>query len=300
MKRKKQTILLMVVTIFALAVVACSFQAGLDHSADAPTATAPFLALGDYGGYEIVNRYPHDLSCYTQGLVYRDQFFYESCGLYGASSLRKVDPESGQVLQEIALEDQYFAEGLIELNGLLYQLTWQEGTAFIYDLETFEQTGRFSYSTEGWGLTTDGSALIMSDGSNKLLWMDPTSGFQIKEVNVTWQGHPIEYLNELEFIYGQIYANIYLSDQIAIIDPQDGGVITMLDMRGLRPQENLADIGEVLNGIAWDAENERLFVTGKNWQWLYEVRLVPISPPELPTETPIPSATPPLPVDSRP
>jgi len=300
MKRKKQTILLMVVTIFALAVVACSFQAGLDHSADAPTATAPFLALGDYGGYEIVNRYPHDPSCYTQGLVYRDQFFYESCGLYGASSLRKVDPESGQVLQEIALEDQYFAEGLIELNGLLYQLTWQEGTAFIYDLETFEQTGRFSYSTEGWGLTTDGSALIMSDGSNKLLWMDPTSGFQIKEVNVTWQGHPIEYLNELEFIYGQIYANIYLSDQIAIIDPQDGGVITMLDMRGLRPQENLADIGEVLNGIAWDAENERLFVTGKNWQWLYEVRLVPISPPELPTETPIPSATPPLPVDSRP
>ena len=300
MKRKKQTILLLVVTIFALAVVACSFQAGLDHSADAPTATAPFLALGDYGGYEIVNRYPHDPSCYTQGLVYRDQFFYESCGLYGASSLRKVDSESGQVLQEIALEDQYFAEGLIELNGLLYQLTWQEGTAFIYDLETFEQTGRFSYSTEGWGLTTDGSALIMSDGSNKLLWMDPTSGFQIKEVNVTWQGHPIEYLNELEFIYGQIYANIYLSDQIAIIDLQEGEVITMLDMRGLRPQENLADIGEVLNGIAWDAENERLFVTGKNWQWLYEVRLVPISPPELPTETPIPSATPPLPVDSRP
>jgi len=140
----------------------------------------------------------------------------------------------------------------------------------------------------------------MSDGSNKLLWMDPTSGFQIREVNVTWQGHPIEYLNELEFIYGQIFANIYLSDQIAIIDPQEGGVITMLDMRGLRPQENLADIGEVLNGIAWDAENERLFVTGKNWQWLYEVRLVPISPPELPTETPIPSATPPLPVDSRP
>ena len=300
MKRKKQTILLLVVTIFALAVVACSFQAGLDDSADAPTATAPFLALGDYDGYEIVNRYPHDPGCYTQGLVYRDQFFYESCGLYGASSLRKVDPESGQVLQEIALEDQYFAEGLIELNDLLYQLTWQEGTAFIYDLETFEQTGRFSYSTEGWGLTTDGSALIMSDGSNKLLWMDPTSGFQIREVNVTWQGHPIEYLNELEFIYGQIYANIYLSDQIAIIDPQEGGVITMLDMRGLRPQENLADIGEVLNGIAWDAENERLFVTGKNWQWLYEVRLVPISPPELPTETPIPSATPPLPVDSRP
>ena len=300
MKRKTQTILLLVAASFALAVVACSFQPGADDSANTPTATAPFLTLGDYGGYEIVNRYPHDPGCYTQGLVYLDQFFYESCGLYGASSLRKVDPASGQVLQEVALEDQYFAEGLIELNGLLYQLTWQEGTAFIYDLETFEQAGRFSYSTEGWGLTTDGSALIMSDGSNKLIWMDPTSGFQIREVNVAWQGHPIEYLNELEYIHDKIFANIYLSDQIAIIDPQEGAVITMLDMRGLRPQENLADLGEVLNGIAWDAENERLFVTGKNWQWLYEVRLVPISPPELPTETPLPSPTPPLPVDSRP
>jgi glutamine cyclotransferase len=142
--------------------------------------------------------------------------------------------------------------------------------------------------------------LILSDGSNKLFWIDPSNSFVHKETLVTWQNQPIDYLNELEFVNGDIFANIYLSDQIAIIDPNTGLVETMLDLRGLRPEENQAVVGEVLNGIAYDEQANRLFVTGKHWKWLYEITLIPISQPALPTETPLPSATPPLPVDLRP
>lgn len=296
-KKKLSSHLLVVLAIIALLVTfGCQSFTGEATIESTPTA----MELGDYGGYKVINRYPHDPGCYTQGLIYRDGYFYESCGLYGESSLRKVEPESGEVLQETKLEDQYFAEGLMELNGLLYLLTWKEGTAFIYGLQSFEPVGQFSYSTEGWGLTSDGTALILSDGSNKLFWFDPASGFSHKETLVTWQDVPIQYLNELEYVNGDIYANIYLSDQIAIIDPETGVVKTMLDMRGLRPEENLVDKGEVLNGIAYDKENNRLFVTGKLWKWLYEIELFPISQPEMSTATPLPTATPPLPVDLRP
>ena len=297
-KRFSNYSLILLAVLGLVALSGCSQILELNPPAETATPTA--IELGDYGGYQIVERYPHDPGCYTQGLIYRDGYFYESCGLYGGSSLRKVEPESGEVLQEIELGDQYFAEGLMELDGLLYQLTWQEGTAFVYDLESFENVGQFSYSTEGWGLTSDGSGLILSDGSNKLFWVDPSSGFIHNETLVTWKDQPIEYLNELEYVNGDIYANIYLSDQIAIIDPETGLVSTMLDMGRLRPEENQAITGEVLNGIAYDPETNRLFVTGKHWKWLYEIRLIPISQPALPTETPLPSATPPLPVDLRP
>ena len=298
-KKKNPSNFLIYLTIIALVLLfGCIRFDQVNLPKNTPTTTMP--ELGDYGSYQIVERYPHDPGCYTQGLIYRDGYFYESCGLYGDSTLRKVDPESGEVLQETELGDQYFGEGLMELDGLLYQLTWQEGVAFVYDLNTFEKVGQFSYSTEGWGLTSDGTGLILSDGSNKLFWIDPTSGFTHKETLVTWQELPIEYLNELEYVNGDIYANIYLSDQIAIIDPETGLVETMLDMRGLRPEENRAMAGEVLNGIAYDAVNNRLFVTGKHWKWLYEVTLIPISQPPMSTQTPLPSATPPLPVDSRP
>ena len=298
-KKKLSGLFLVILALLSFSVLFGCVQLNTDND-KTETSTPEALKLGDYGSYQIVKRYPHDPTCYTQGLIYRDGFFYESCGMYGESSLRKVDPESGQVLQETELGDQYFGEGLMELDGLLYQLTWQEGVAFVYDMESFENVGQFTYSTEGWGLTSDGSGLILSDGSNKLFWIDPTSGFIHKETLVTWQGHPIDYLNELEYINGDLYANIYLSDQIAIIDPETGLVETMLDMSGLRPEENQADVGEVLNGIAYDAENGRLFVTGKLWKWLYEITLIPISQPALPTETPLPSVTPPLPLDSRP
>ena len=297
--KKNSTKVLIVLAVVSLVVLFSCLQF---NKVDAPKETSELakLELGDFGGYQIVIRYPHDSGCYTQGLIYRDGFFYESCGLYGDSSLRKVDPATGEVLQETKIADQYFAEGLMELDGLLYQLTWQEGIAFVYDLESLENIGHFSYSTEGWGLTSDGSGLILSDGSNKLSWIDPANGFIHKETLVTWQENPIEYLNELEYVNGDIFANIYLSDRIAIIDPETGLVKTMLDMSGLRPEENRAISGEVLNGIAYDAENNRLFVTGKNWKWLYEVTLMPISEPALLTATPLTSATPPLPADSRP
>lgn len=300
MNKKKNPGNFLIALAFLGLVLLSGCMQGEDVNEGENISTQTELELGDYGGYQIVNRYPHDPTCYSQGLIYRDGIFYESCGLYGQSSLRKVDPESGEVLQETSLGDQYFAEGLMELDGLLYQLTWQEGIAFVYNMDDLTNVGQFSYSTQGWGLTSTGSGLILSDGSNKLFWIDPANGFVHKETPVTWQGQPIDYLNELEYVNGMIYANIYLTDQIAIIDPETGLVETMLDMRGLRPEENLSVTGEVLNGIAYDEENGRLFVTGKHWKWLYEITLNPISQPALPTETPLPSATPPLPVDLRP
>ncbi len=225
--------------------------------------------------YELLATHPHDSACYTQGLVIEDGVFYESCGLYGKSSLRKIDPADGSVLAEVALDPKYFAEGLVLLDGKLYQLTWQENTGFIYDADTLEHLSSFHYQTQGWGLTTDGSALILSDGTNTLYWLDPGTMQVVRQVRVSYQGQPVEYLNELEFIKGTIFANIYLTDTIAAIDPQDGNVLSLIALSGLRPEQNLSVHGEVLNGIAYDSLNDRLFLTGKNWANLYEVRLVP-------------------------
>lgn len=225
--------------------------------------------------YELLATHPHDSACYTQGLVIDEGVFYESCGLYGKSSLRKVDPADGSVLAEVALDPKYFAEGLVLLDGKLYQLTWQENTGFIYDADTLEHLSSFRYQTQGWGLTTDGSALILSDGTNTLYWLDPGTMQVVRQVRVSYQGQPVEYLNELEFIKGTIFANIYLTDTIAAIDPQDGNVLSLIALSGLRPEQNLSVHGEVLNGIAYDSLNDRLFLTGKNWANLYEVRLVP-------------------------
>jgi len=225
--------------------------------------------------YELLATHPHDSACYTQGLVIDEGVFYESCGLYGKSSLRKVDPADGSVLAEVALDPKYYAEGLVLLDGKLYQLTWQENTGFIYDADTLEHLSSFHYQTQGWGLTTDGSALILSDGTNTLYWLDPGTMQVVRQVRVSYQGQPVEYLNELEFIKGTIFANIYLTDTIAAIDPQDGNVLSLIALSGLRPEQNLSVHGEVLNGIAYDSLNDRLFLTGKNWANLYEVRLVP-------------------------
>lgn len=226
-------------------------------------------------GYEILATLPHDPTCYTQGLVISEGVFYESCGLYGQSSVRKVDPVSGTMQEEINLDATYFAEGLVLLGDKLYQLTWQENTGFVYDVETFGLLRTFNYQTQGWGLTTDGSALILSDGSNTLYWLDPGTMHVVRQVNVTYQGQPVEYLNELEYINGTIFANIYLTDSIVAINPADGSVVSLIDLKGLRPEPNLAIQGEVLNGISYDQLNDKLYLTGKNWANLYEIRLVP-------------------------
>jgi len=238
-----------------------------------PIAPTPVL-LGPKATYEIVARFPHDPTAYTQGLLIHNSLFYESTGLYGNSSLRVVEPETGKVLQDKPLEERYFGEGLALLNDKLYQLTWRENTGFVYDLATLALINTWQYDTEGWGLTTDGTSLIMSDGSDKLRWIDPTT-FEVKKVlEVTLDGNPVTRLNELEWIDGAIFANVYLTETILRIDPQTGKVLTVVDMSGLTPEANKADPNLVLNGIVYDPETKRLFVTGKLWDVLYEVRLV--------------------------
>lgn len=220
--------------------------------------------------YEVINAYPHDPQAFTQGLIYLDGWLYESAGLYGQSSLRKVVLETGEVLQQVNLPEGYFAEGLTSWNESLVQLTWRESVGFIYDRETFSQIGQFTYETEGWGLTTDGERWIMSDGTARLTFLDPQTFNVVDTITVQDEGIEVQRLNELEFVCGEIFANIWQTDSIIRIDPQTGSVTGWIDMRGLRPEDT-----DVLNGIAYDPEQDRLFVTGKLWPWLYEIRLIP-------------------------
>lgn len=225
--------------------------------------------------YKIINRFPHDSTAFTQGLIYRDGLLYEGTGRYGQSNLRQVDLETGEILRNIAIPEQYFGEGITLFAGKLYQLTWKGQTGFIYDQDSFELIDTFSYPTEGWGLTDDGEQLIMSDGTNNIYFLDPTT----LEINGRLpvhdaQGNPIARLNELEYINGEIYANIWQTNQIARINPQTGQVTAWIDLTGLLSQETLSQPVDVLNGIAYDAENGRLFVTGKLWPTLFEIALV--------------------------
>jgi glutamine cyclotransferase len=229
-----------------------------------PGAPAPVYT------YRVIRRYPHDPAAFTQGLVYFEGIFYEGTGLYGRSSLRRVDLETGQVLQRVDLADPYFGEGVAMAGDTLIQLTWREHTAFIYDRRTFAVTGQFTYTTEGWGLTHDGQRLIMSDGSNTLYFRDPSTFEETSRVLVFDGATPVARLNELEFIRGEVYANVWQTDRIARIDPHTGRVTSWIDLTGLKPPQT-----DVLNGIAYDAMQDRLFVTGKLWPYLYEIELVP-------------------------
>ncbi len=232
--------------------------------------------LSPYMTFEVVNTYPHDPQAFTQGLLYHEGYLYESTGLYGESSLRKVALETGEVLLQVDLPPNYFGEGLTLWEDTLLQLTWREETGFIYDLEDFSLLGRFTYATEGWGLTHDGSHLIMSDGSATLFFLDPGSFQVVGDVTVTYQGQSVERLNELEYINGEVYANIWLTDDIVRIDPKTGEVVGWIDLAGILPDALRIPTTDVLNGIAYDPEGARLFVTGKNWPQLYEIRLVPV------------------------
>ena len=238
----------------------------------AMAATARGQAPTPVFGYEIIHRYPHDPQAFTQGLIYRDGVLFESTGLNGSSTLRKVRLETGEVLQRHAVDKRYFAEGLTEFGGELFQLTWDSGTGFVYDRDTFALKRRVSYHGEGWGLTHDGTRLILSDGSPTLRFFDAKSFKEIGRVWVTDNGKPVEELNELEFVRGQIYANVWLTDRIAIIDPASGRVTAWLDLSGLGPNDS-SFTNAVLNGIAYDAAGDRLFVTGKLWPTLFEIRI---------------------------
>lgn len=225
-------------------------------------------------GYRVVNAYPHDADAYTQGLIYRDGFLYESTGLNGRSTLRKVVLETGQVVQRRPLGHEYFAEGLTDWGPRLLQLTWQSHVGFVYDLASFQLQLSFPLAGEGWGLTHDDKALIVSDGSNRLRFLDPDSYREIKHIAVSDAGAPVKDLNELEYVRGQIYANVWHTDRIAIVAPDTGNVSGWIDLSGLMSAGYDLDAEAVLNGIAYDSARNRLFVTGKLWPKLFEIAIV--------------------------
>jgi glutaminyl-peptide cyclotransferase len=241
-----------------------------------PVSSLP-ASLDERMSYEVLNAYPHDPGAFTQGLIYKDGFLYESTGLYGRSTLRKVDLETGELLAHIDLPPEFFAEGLTAWEETLVQLTWREGAGFVYSLDDFTLLERFSYPNEGWGLTQDGERLIMSDGSDSLHFLDPETFQVVGSLQVTWQGDPVERLNELEFIRGEVFANIWQTDDIIRINPHSGEVMGWIDMRGILSPEYQTSNEDVLNGIAYDPEEDRLFITGKRWPKLFEVKLIPLS-----------------------
>lgn len=266
------------------------FYAGVPRSTESPTssslatssgtANSTSIALAPVYGYRVINVYPHDTGAFTEGLLYHDGWLYESTGLYGNSSLRRVDVTTGQVLQIYDLPGQYFGEGIAVVNNTVIQLTYQNNTGFVYNLETFQVQGNFTYPDEGWGLTDNGTQLIMSDGSSNLYFLNPETFQRTGEISVHDGTTPIVNLNSLDYINGSIFANVWLTNRIAVINPASGQVRAWIDLTGM---ENLTGChcdlaNDVLNGIAYDSQNHRLFVTGKDWPNLFEIQVVPPLP----------------------
>ena len=237
------------------------------HAGDAPIPVYDAI---------VVHMYPHDPEAFTQGLLYHDGFLYESTGLHGRSSIRKVKLETGRVLQKRDLGAQYFGEGLALWKNQLINITWQSGTGFVFDLGSFTQRRQFRYSGEGWGLTDNGRELIMSDGTATLRVLEPTTQRELRRISVTANGRPVPQINELEWVGGELFANIWQTDVIARIDLATGKVIGWIDLTGLLQStgQGSGARSDVLNGIAYDAKGKRLFVTGKLWPTLFEIRLV--------------------------
>lgn len=254
-----------------LALAACQVQSSIPAT------------LGPQAHFEVIGEpLPHDPQAFTQGLLVHNSVFYESTGLVGQSDFRKVEMSSGKVLAQTQLNPEYFGEGLALLDGRFYQLTWKNGVGLIYDAETLAAVGTFSIPGQGWGFTSDGQSLIRSDGSATLTWHSPSDFAPIKSLQVTLEGQPVIQLNELEYIEGFLYANIFLTDTILRIDPTSGQVLTVIDASALRLESTKLDINSVLNGIAWDPATKSLYLTGKNWPVLYKVKIV---------DGPVPAAT---------
>jgi glutamine cyclotransferase len=278
----------------SLLLVVVALTAGCLQEQAPPAAQGPQVY-----GYKVLNTYPHDPQAFTEGLIFHNGTLYESTGLYGQSSLRQVDLETGRVLQERRLSPQYFAEGLTTWNGQFLQLTWKSHLGLVWNLDNFTVVGTFAYPSEGWGITHDGQSLIMSDGTSILYFLDPQTFQEVRQIEVQDRGDPVALLNELEYINGEIYANVWKTDRIARISPETGQVVGWIDLSGLRDVEppdvelrdvepelldgepELLDVDEkarseeaVLNGIAYDSAGHRLFVTGKLWPRLFEIQLV--------------------------
>jgi glutamine cyclotransferase len=267
------SVLTALLTLLAVTGTAAAAEAATARAPDGAAPTALQAGVPVYG-YQIVHAYPHDPHAFTEGLFYLDGFLYESTGLEGQSTIRKVRLETGEVLQQFTVPARYFGEGIVNWKQQLVSLTWKSQIGFVYDLRTFKLQRHFSYQGEGWALTQDGTHLIMSDGTDQLRWLDPQTLLETSRLSVTFEGKPLRDLNELEWVKGEIYANVWQTNWIARIDPQSGAVVGLIDCRGLLdPGDVVAGQTDVLNGIAYDAQGDRLFITGKNWPKLFEIRL---------------------------
>jgi glutamine cyclotransferase len=223
---------------------------------------------------KVINTYKHDNGAYTQGLVYEDGIMYEGTGDWENSSLRKVKFETGEVMLNMSLDPKYFGEGITIFKDKIVQLTWRSHTGFVYDKKSFKLLSNFEYSTEGWGIATDGEKLLMSDGTNKIHFLDPEYDNEIGSIEVYDNNGPVDSLNELEYINGLLFANVYQQSFIIVIDPKTGKILKNIDCEDVVPQEYIGDVNNVLNGIAYDKENDRIFITGKRWPSLFEVKFV--------------------------
>lgn len=224
-------------------------------------------------GYEVVNTYPHDPDAFTQGLIFQDGALVESTGLEKHSTLRRVELQTGKVLQKVDVPPLYFAEGMTLFGGKIYQLTWKAEKGFVYDPQTFQKTGEFTYTGEGWGLTHDADSLILSDGTDQIRFIDPNTNAVKRTISVRDGDRRVSQLNELEYVRGEIYANLWHFNRVARIDPKDGRVTGWIDLSGLLKPGDTTDEEAVLNGIAYDEQGDRLFVTGKLWPKLFEIKL---------------------------
>lgn len=265
-----------VLPALALLGLASCGKAGADKVASVPSLPAATRSTPARYGYEVVAAWPHDRGAFTQGLVFRDGNFLESTGLNGQSSLREAEAKTGRVLKQVGVPAQFFAEGLAVLGDRAYQLTWQSHKGFVYDVDTFRLEREFAYEGEGWGLATDGHTLILSDGTSRIRFLDPATFQVLRTIDVIEDGKPVARLNELEWINGEIFANVWQTDRVVRIDPATGQVGGVIDFAGLLPATERGPETDVLNGIAYDAANDRLFITGKRWPKIFEVRLKPL------------------------
>lgn len=273
MKRKKAVLIFLVVIVINL-LSACSNPSVSTTVGFTTPLTTENPELAPQYSYRVINSFPHDPAAFTQGLVIDEGYLYESTGKNGKSSLRKVELTSGKILNQYNLPDEYFGEGMTIFQEKIIQLTWKSKTGFVYSREDFTPLQQFSYSTEGWGMTHDNSRLIMSDGTANLFFLNPDTFELTGSILIQDGDTPVTRLNELEYINGKIFANIWLTDKIAIIDPQKGKVVSWIDLTGILQVEPGVKM-DVLNGIAYDEIQNRLFITGKFWPTLFEIELVP-------------------------
>ena len=263
-------IYIFVFTLLALGCIGCGGGAKNSKAKDQKSSVS---MIKQYS-YKVKAVYPHSTTASTQGLFVSNGAFIESTGGYGASSLRRVDIKTGEVLEQIRLTSEYFGEGAVELNGLIYVLTWSEGVAFVYDAKTFEKVKEFKYSGEGWGLATDGKVLYMSDGTSNIYRLNPETFERLETVTVMAKRNRVSMLNELEWIEGELWANVFMEDYIVRIDPISGSVTGIVDLIDILPKADRGyDLEEVLNGIAYDSINKKIYVTGKKWNKLFEIEI---------------------------